>query len=147
VSENLRDLCADGRCRALPRTGRRALSPGLPKTNQDISHRLIFVCLTNILLITALVSLVSNSLTEVRPHLSLFSGDRFQDHSCQLGTLPETYEAVSNRSLLMLERSIFSSEWKWPCSDHHPADSDRYSIYVLESSTSRRLTYFLPPLV
>ncbi|RMZ76741.1 hypothetical protein DV737_g4706, partial [Chaetothyriales sp. CBS 132003] len=45
---------------------------------------LIFVCLTNVLLLTSLVSLVSNSLTE-------------------------------------------------------------YSIYVLESSTSRRLTYFMPP--
>lgn len=34
-----------------------------------------------------------------------------------------------------------------PWSDYHPADSGRYSIYVLESSTSRRLTYFFPPLV
>ncbi|KAK5210857.1 hypothetical protein LTR47_001578 [Exophiala xenobiotica] len=58
---------------------------------------LIFVCLTNILLITSLVSLVSNSLTEVMAHAR--------------------------------EEYLF-----------------QYSIYVLESSTSRRLTYFLPPL-
>ncbi|KIW99968.1 uncharacterized protein Z518_10896 [Rhinocladiella mackenziei CBS 650.93] len=58
---------------------------------------LIFVCLTNILLITSLVSLVSNSLTEVMAHAR--------------------------------EEYLF-----------------QYSIYVLESSTSRRLTYFMPPL-
>ncbi|RVX66875.1 hypothetical protein B0A52_09605 [Exophiala mesophila] len=58
---------------------------------------LIFVCLTNILLITSLVSLVSNSLSEVMAHAR--------------------------------EEYLF-----------------QYSIYVLESSTSRRLTYFMPPL-
>ncbi|EXJ55591.1 hypothetical protein A1O7_08519 [Cladophialophora yegresii CBS 114405] len=58
---------------------------------------LVFVCLTNILLITSLVSLVSNSLTEVMAHAR--------------------------------EEYLF-----------------QYSIYVLESSTSRRLTYFMPPL-
>ncbi|EXJ94348.1 hypothetical protein A1O1_02742 [Capronia coronata CBS 617.96] len=58
---------------------------------------LIFVCLTNILLITSLVSLVSNSLTEVMAHAR--------------------------------EEYLF-----------------QYSIYVLESSTSSRLTYFMPPL-
>ncbi|EHY53055.1 hypothetical protein HRR83_006104 [Exophiala dermatitidis] len=58
---------------------------------------LIFVCLTNILLITSLVSLVSNSLTEVMAHAR--------------------------------EEYLF-----------------QYSIYVLESSTSNRLTYFMPPL-
>ncbi|ETN41937.1 uncharacterized protein HMPREF1541_03876 [Cyphellophora europaea CBS 101466] len=58
---------------------------------------LIFVCLTNILLLTSLVSLVSNSLTEVMAHAR--------------------------------EEYLF-----------------QYSIYVLESSTSGRLTYFVPPL-
>ncbi|EXJ84649.1 hypothetical protein A1O3_05319 [Capronia epimyces CBS 606.96] len=58
---------------------------------------LVFVCLTNILLITSLVSLVSNSLTEVMTHAR--------------------------------EEYLF-----------------QYSIYVLESSTSSRLTYFMPPL-
>ncbi|KAF2240081.1 hypothetical protein EV356DRAFT_527920 [Viridothelium virens] len=58
---------------------------------------LIFVCLTNILLITSLISLLSNSLTKVMEH----AGEEY----CLT-----------------------------------------YSIFVLEASTSNRLTYFLPPL-
>ncbi|PNS18651.1 Calcium channel YVC1 [Sphaceloma murrayae] len=58
---------------------------------------LIFVCLTNILLITSLISLLSNSLTKVIEHAS------------------DEYKFV-------------------------------YSVFVLEASTSNRLTYFLPPL-
>ncbi|KAK5117319.1 hypothetical protein LTR62_005936 [Meristemomyces frigidus] len=57
----------------------------------------IFVCLTNILLITSLISLLSNSLTKVIEHAR------------------EEYLSV-------------------------------YAVYVLEASTSNRLTYFLPPL-
>lgn len=58
---------------------------------------LIFVIMTNILLVTSLISLLSNSLAEVMAHAR--------------------------------EEYLF-----------------QYSIYVLESSTSRRLTYFMPPL-
>ncbi|KAH7116085.1 hypothetical protein B0J11DRAFT_117124 [Dendryphion nanum] len=58
---------------------------------------LIFVALTNILLITSLISLLSNSLEKV------------------LGQAREEYLFI-------------------------------YSVYVLEASTSNRLTYFLPPL-
>nr|OQO30480.1 hypothetical protein B0A51_01709 [Rachicladosporium sp. CCFEE 5018] len=57
---------------------------------------LLFVCLTNILLVTSLISLLSNSLTKVMEHAR------------------DEYLFV-------------------------------YSIYVLEASTSNRLTYFLPP--
>ncbi|WPH04616.1 Hypothetical protein R9X50_00750800 [Acrodontium crateriforme] len=57
----------------------------------------IFVCLTNILLITSLISLLSNSLSKVIEHAR------------------EEYLFV-------------------------------YAVYVLEASTSNRLTYFLPPL-
>ncbi|KAK4574848.1 hypothetical protein LTR86_001690 [Recurvomyces mirabilis] len=57
----------------------------------------IFVCMTNILLITSLISLLSNSLTKVIEHAR------------------EEYLSV-------------------------------YAVYVLEASTSNRLTYFLPPL-
>ncbi|KAF2263356.1 hypothetical protein CC78DRAFT_465990 [Lojkania enalia] len=58
---------------------------------------LVFVALTNILLITSLISLLSNSLTKVLDHAR------------------EEYLFV-------------------------------YSVYVLEASTSNRLTYYLPPL-
>ncbi|KAF2796726.1 hypothetical protein K505DRAFT_237110 [Melanomma pulvis-pyrius CBS 109.77] len=58
---------------------------------------LIFVALTNILLITSLISLLSNSLTKVLDHAR--------------------------------EEYLFI-----------------YSVYVLEASTSNRLTYYLPPL-
>lgn len=58
---------------------------------------LIFVCLTNILLITSLISILSNSLTKVIEHAR------------------EEYLFV-------------------------------YSVFVLEASTSNRLTFFLPPL-
>lgn len=58
---------------------------------------LIFVVLTNILLVTSLISILSNSLTKVIEHAR------------------DEYLFV-------------------------------YSIYVLEASTSNRLTYFLPPL-
>lgn len=70
---------------------------------QDISPALgpplmlVFVTLTNILLITSLISLLSNSLTRILDHAR--------------------------------EEYLFI-----------------YSIYVLESSTSNRLTYFFPPL-
>ncbi|KAF1814129.1 hypothetical protein P152DRAFT_456355 [Eremomyces bilateralis CBS 781.70] len=57
---------------------------------------LIFICLTNILLITSLISLLSNSLTKVLDHAK--------------------------------EEYLFI-----------------YSVYVLEASTSNRLTYYLPP--
>ncbi|KAF2772744.1 Ca2+/Mg2+-permeable cation channel [Teratosphaeria nubilosa] len=57
----------------------------------------IFVCMTNILLLTSLIALLSNSLTKVIDHAR------------------EEYMAV-------------------------------YSVYVLEASTSNRLTYFIPPL-
>lgn len=33
---------------------------------------------------------------------------------------------------------------RWALANCQPT---RYSVYVLESSTSRRLTYFMPPLV
>lgn len=59
---------------------------------------LVFVCLTNILLITSLISILSNSLTKVIEHAR------------------EEYLFV-------------------------------YSVFVLEASTSNRLTFFLPPLV
>ncbi|KAF2816252.1 uncharacterized protein BDZ99DRAFT_484915 [Mytilinidion resinicola] len=58
---------------------------------------LIFVALTNILLITSLISLLSNSLTKVLDHAR------------------DEYLYI-------------------------------YSVYVLEASTSNRLTYYLPPL-
>ncbi|KAF2734929.1 hypothetical protein EJ04DRAFT_223379 [Polyplosphaeria fusca] len=58
---------------------------------------LVFVALTNILLITSLISLLSNSLTKILDHAR------------------EEYLFV-------------------------------YSVYVLEASTSNRLTYFFPPL-
>ncbi|KIV99602.1 uncharacterized protein PV09_08777 [Verruconis gallopava] len=70
---------------------------------QDISPALgpplmlVFVTLTNILLITSLISLLSNSLTRILEHAR------------------DEYLYI-------------------------------YSIYVLEASTSNRLTYFLPPL-
>jgi len=59
---------------------------------------LVFVALTNILLITSLISLLSNSLTKVLDHAR------------------DEYLYI-------------------------------YSVYVLEASTSNRLTYYLPPLV
>ncbi|KAF2753839.1 hypothetical protein EJ05DRAFT_479865 [Pseudovirgaria hyperparasitica] len=58
---------------------------------------LIFVILTNILLITSLISLLSNSLTKIMTHAR--------------------------------EEFLFG-----------------YSVYVLEASTSNRLTYYLPPV-
>jgi hypothetical protein len=58
---------------------------------------LIFVCLTNILLITSIISILSNSFTKVTAHAR------------------EEYLYV-------------------------------YSVYVLEASTSNRLTHFYPPL-
>ncbi|KAF2148942.1 hypothetical protein K461DRAFT_232254 [Myriangium duriaei CBS 260.36] len=57
----------------------------------------VFICMTNILLITSLISLLSNTLTKVIEHAA------------------DEYKFV-------------------------------YSVYVLEASTSNRLTYFLPPL-
>ncbi|KAF2102898.1 hypothetical protein NA57DRAFT_31865, partial [Rhizodiscina lignyota] len=59
--------------------------------------KLVFVCLTNILLITSLISLLSNSLTKILDHAR------------------DEYLFV-------------------------------YSVYVLEASTSNRLTYYFPPL-
>ena len=48
----------------------------------------------------------------------------------------------------MLARSIFSSTNTESCRPRRvELNSRRYSIYVLESSTSRRMTYFMPPLV
>jgi hypothetical protein len=70
----------------------------------DISETLgpplmiIFICMTNILLITSLISLLSNTL------------DKVMDHS--------------------REQYLF-----------------QYSVFVLEASASRRLTYFFPPMV
>ena len=58
---------------------------------------LVFVCLTNILLITSLISILSNSFTKVTAHAR------------------EEYLYI-------------------------------YSVYVLEASTSNRLTHFYPPL-
>lgn len=58
---------------------------------------LVFVCMTNILLVTSLISILSNSLTKVIEHAA------------------DEYKFV-------------------------------YSVFVLEASTSDRLTYFLPPL-
>lgn len=59
---------------------------------------IIFICMTNILLITSLISLLSNTL------------DRIMEHS--------------------REQYLF-----------------QYSVFVLEASASRRLTYFFPPMV
>ena len=53
--------------------------------------------------------------------------------------------------VILLERIVFNMTMPSP-QDHH-ADftlipmTCRLSIYVLESSNSRRLTYFMPPLV
>lgn len=48
----------------------------------------------------------------------------------------------------MPERNIYSSEWDSQNGDllYQPLIF-RLSVYVLESSNSRRLTYFMPPLV
>ena len=50
----------------------------------------------------------------------------------------------------MLERNIYSSKKRLILGNHIEECLlvvRRYSVYVLESSTSRRLTYFVPPLV
>jgi len=103
------------------------------KLANQIVARLIFVTLTNILLITSLISLLSNSLTEVGPYYAW-----------------KTSSATA-----------FGVVGAWQLKSHCRADSFfqvmahardeylfQYSIYVLESSsTSSRLTYFFPPLV
>jgi hypothetical protein len=72
---------------------------------------LIFVTLTNILLITSLISLLSNSLSRV---------------SAQVGSeVPSNIEQILEHAR---EEYLFI-----------------YAVYVLEASTSNRLTYFFPP--
>jgi hypothetical protein len=127
-----------------------------------LTLRLIFVCLTNILLITSLISLVSNSLTEVGQHFEIpVSGRRpatkyVASNRCTPVGLP----LLKNIWLIMHNAPIGHGTCKRRVSlpvgglftlDAVPRLTNgnpiRYSIYVLESSTSRRLTYFMPPLV
>ncbi|KAF2873454.1 hypothetical protein BDV95DRAFT_627374 [Massariosphaeria phaeospora] len=76
---------------------------------------LVFIALTNILLITSLISLLSNSLSKILDHAR---------EEYLFGSVLQA--ACAYPSLIVV----------W-C---------RYSIYVLEATTSNRLTYYLPPL-
>lgn len=104
--------------------------------------RLIFVSMTNLLLISSLVSLMSMSLEGVRsaivdlPTRSTVGVliSPLGDGSCPGRiSIPVSNQTTSDRS------STTPRVTKW-C-------GNRLSIYVLESSNSRRLTYFMPPLV
>ncbi|KAI9803389.1 MAG: hypothetical protein M1833_000908 [Piccolia ochrophora] len=89
---------------------------------------LVFVCMSNILLITSLISLLTNSLTKVMDHAR--------------------YDTETEMSLVLLlksrgpkiEKSTFLGLTL------HVGDA-RTSIFVLEASTSNRLTHFYPPLM
>lgn len=72
--------------------------------------------MTNILLLSSLISLMSMSLEGVMLHAR--------------------------------EEYLFQSVWTLRfLKSLHVTDHLRLSVYVLESSNSRRLTYFMPPLV
>ncbi|KAH9882137.1 hypothetical protein J1614_001309 [Plenodomus biglobosus] len=91
---------------------------------------LVFVTLTNILLITSLISLLSNSLSKVRRVRShyMVHMDHIQQRQAML-------VASSPSSLHKLVLDHARDEYLFI-----------YSVYVLEASSSNRLTYFLPPL-
>jgi hypothetical protein len=127
-----------------------------------LTLRLIFVCLTNILLITSLISLVSNSLTEVGQHFKIpvrWSPTCDQIRSVELmhTRWPSFAENIwlimhnapighgtCKRRVSLPVGGLFTLDAVPRLTNGNPI---RYSIYVLESSTSRRLTYFMPPLV
>lgn len=104
----------------------------------DRNTRLLFVCLTNILLISSVISLMSLSLTEVCS-------------PCLVKSLALTNSFVDNDSSTRRIPVSVSFLHHWTCHTHAilllVLTLIRLSVYVLESSTSRRLTYFMPPMV
>ncbi|KAH9874687.1 hypothetical protein IAQ61_003877 [Plenodomus lingam] len=98
---------------------------------------LIFVTLTNILLITSLISLLSNSLSKVRASThTLCRNPRVRSHYM----IHMSHKWQIQIMLATLLRSA-------PVLDHARDEYlFIYSVYVLEASSSNRLTYFLPPL-
>ncbi|KAI9752851.1 MAG: exocyst complex component exo84 [Chaenotheca gracillima] len=83
---------------------------------------IIFVCMTNMLLITSLISILSNSLSQPPPAKRSMQG-RMQRPS--LGGQIKQFLAFG----MVAKRQ-----------------PNRYSVFVLEASTSRRLTLFWPPM-
>lgn len=105
----------------------------LCRKSQDIltlhTPRLIFVCLTNILLITSLISLVSNSLTEVGPYFEILAPRPHicdQRNSAELMHTPLTFPPLEQladtackghgtctRRVSLPVRSLVYSEDRW----------------------------------
>jgi hypothetical protein len=104
----------------------------------------IFCCLTNILLITSLISLLSNTLTKVSA-----SGRAARSPRCPI--VQAVVKGAVHRFFSDPATSIYSCECMRPDAvpptNQDMTDRRRYAVYVLEASTSNRLTYFLPPLV
>lgn len=98
----------------------------------------VFVIMTNILLMSSLISLLSNSLDKVgfakRPP-------------------PNNWLTFAQDTRACTRRIPFNvSVLRWPCGwamQRRPTNSsaNSYAVYVLEASTSNRLVFFLPPLV
>ena len=107
--------------------------------------------MTNILLFTSLISLLTNSLARVRLPWSsrcCWAPCRISDWLMACHFLNTN---TSCRYLIMRGKSIYSCQRKsTPTISNKILPSNlenSYSVYVLEASTSNRLTYYFPPLV
>lgn len=110
---------------------------------------LVFVCLTNILLITSLISLLSASLSRVSGHVSSFDSRRTRIDWLTAPLRIQVMEHSRDEYLFVYALLCCASSSNARCgqSQGDANDGARYSVYVLESATSNRLTYFVPPLV
>lgn len=124
---------------------RRSLHSEEKQDTDPLNPRLIFVAMTNILLISSLISLMSLSLEGVSGGLTPNT------------ILAQPINCLSILYPLDLGNGTRSGRVFVPVCDpqfgcmvkRFMADVviPRLSIYVLESSNSRKLTYFMPPLV
>lgn len=103
---------------------------------------LIFCALTQFLLLTIIICLLSNSLEKVcafPPRVS-----------ATLKDVRELTKSAFDRSWSMHEMNTGLCEWQTDrvcCASNTNNGRHSYAVYVLEASTSNRLTYFVPPLV
>ena len=130
----------------------------------------IFICLTNILLITSLISILSNSLTKVRTVLDVLhlcsNYGRLGHHSPARYAAREGgandwtrsanflniagHPARTRRVSIRVSRHASRQSWlnrMFILQVTNSVSLFSYSVFVLEASTSNRLTYFVPPLV
>lgn len=107
--------------------------------------RLTFALMTNTLILSSLISLMSMSLEGVSKHgLTEVRDDRLI-RVFVIGDAP-----CPRRIPFSVSLQDPLVHWLWTLSHESVYLTDkpiRLAIYVLESSNSRRLTYFMPPLV